>query len=552
MPLIKIDDKEIEVEKGITVLQAAIAEGIEIPHYCYHPALSIVGSCRMCLVEIEGIQKLQVSCNTSIGELPPERKKDGKYDMIVKTQTEIVKRERENILEFLLLNHPLDCPVCDQAGECFLQDYSYKYGRAHSRFLEEKRVRKNEYLGSNVIINHNRCIMCTRCVRFTREISGTNELFVQARGYNSKISIFEDKSLDNMLAGNVIDICPVGALLSTDYIHKNRFWNLEAKKSICTDCSVGCNILVYSQNNRIFRINARENHSVNGYFICDIGRYGFHRYEDAEKVTSPLVRSDSGFKPISWEGALKEIYEQFSRSKDGEKQQIFGIASPFHTNESLFMFGRLMDNIFKDKSIIGKLPFIEDYEIHFDFGFRISKDRSPNRQGLLDFCPNLEDEILQKVKTGKVRLCYALDDGVDRILDEEWKAFFKSQKFLVVQTYAMTPLAKLAHLILPGPSPMEREGTLTNDQGRIQWVKPSVSLTNKTRPDWEIIMEFMNTVGKRELKYSSVNEVNLEMGERFPSYRETTFFKTGNKGLPKKNITTSQPSEGGQAGDPVK
>jgi len=156
----------------------------------------------------------------------------------------------------------------------------------------------------------------------------------------------------------------------------------------------------------------------------------------------------------------------------------------------------------------------------------------------------LEDEILQKVKAEEVRLCYALDDGVDRKLDEEWESFFKSQSFLVVQTYAMTPLAKLAHLILPGPSPMEREGTMTNDQGRIQWLKPSVSLTNKTRPDWEIIMEFMNTVGKRELKYSSVNEVNLEMGERFPAYRGRTFFKIGYQGLPKKNISTSRPSEG--------
>ena len=290
MPLLKIDDKEIQVQSGSTVLETAEANGIEIPHYCYHPALEVVGSCRMCLVQVEGMPKLQVSCNTFVGDVHPDRKVEGKYDMVVHTQNDLVVQERKNILEFLLLNHPLDCPVCDQAGECYLQDYSFKFGNAHSRFEENKRVRSNEYLGSQIVINHNRCILCSRCVRFTQEISGTSELFVEARGYNSKVAALEEKPLDNLLAGNVADICPVGALLSTDYIHKNRIWNLKKQSSVCQDCSVGCNVDVFSQTNQIFRLTPRENHDVNGYFMCDIGRYGFHRFEEIERVTQPMIR----------------------------------------------------------------------------------------------------------------------------------------------------------------------------------------------------------------------------------------------------------------------
>jgi NADH-quinone oxidoreductase subunit G len=252
MPLLKIDDREVEVAAGTTVLDAALADGIEIPHYCYHPALEIVGSCRMCMVEVEGMPKLQVSCNTRVGNAPLDKKVDGKYDMVVHTMTDTVKKEREHTLEFLLLNHPLDCPVCDQAGECFLQDYSFRYGRAHSRFEDEKRVRPAEDLGAGVVINQNRCIMCTRCVRFTREISGTGELFVQQRGNSTKISVLEGKPLDNLLAGNVTDICPVGALLSKDYIHRNRIWNLDRQPSVCQECSVGCNVDIYHQNGRFF------------------------------------------------------------------------------------------------------------------------------------------------------------------------------------------------------------------------------------------------------------------------------------------------------------
>ena len=521
MPLLKIDDKEIQVESGTTILETAIASGIEIPYYCYHPALGVVGSCRMCLVQVEGMPKLQVSCNTFVGEVHPDRKVNGKYDMVVHTQNELVVKERKNILEFLLLNHPLDCPVCDQAGECYLQDYSFKFGNAHSRFEEEKRVRPNEYLGSQIVINHNRCILCSRCVRFTQEISGTSELFVEARGYNSKIAALEDKPLDNLLAGNVADICPVGALLSTDYIHKNRIWNLEQKPSICQDCSVGCNVDVFSQQDQIFRLTARENQDVNGYFMCDIGRYGFHRFEEIERIIHPMVRNGKSFNVLDWDEAIKKTADLIEKSKE----KTAGIVSPFHTNESNYLLGLLM------KETLGFLPPITGEEITFPTKFRISADRSPNLRGVNDICGDLVKDFTSIIKTRDIRGLYILDDGVDRKLDDSWKDILAKMDFVIVQSYAMTELAKSAHIVLPGLAPFEREGTITNDKGRIQWLRPSLATKGDSKPDWEILMLVRNALHKESEYFADLGEVIKKMGDQFPNYSGISLFKIGTQGM---------------------
>ena len=521
MPLLKIDDKEIQVESGTTILETAIASGIEIPYYCYHPALEVVGSCRMCLVQVEGMSKLQVSCNTFVGEVHSDRKVNGKYDMVVYTQNELVVKERKNILEFLLLNHPLDCPVCDQAGECYLQDYSFKFGNAHSRFEEEKRVRPNEYLGSQIVINHNRCILCSRCVRFTQEISGTSELFVEARGYNSKIAALEDKPLDNLLAGNVADICPVGALLSTDYIHKNRIWNLEQKPSVCQDCSVGCNVDVFSQQDQIFRLTARENQDVNGYFMCDIGRYGFHRFEKIERIIHPMVRNGKSFNVLDWDEAIKKTADLIEKSKE----KTAGIVSPFHTNESNYLLGLLM------KETLGFLPPITGEEITFPTKFRISADRSPNLRGVNDICGDLIKDFTSIIKTRDIRGLYILDDGVDRKLDDSWKDILAKMDFVIVQSYAMTELAKSAHIVLPGLAPFEREGTITNDKGRIQWLRPSLATKGDSKPDWEILMLVRNALHKESEYFADLGEVIKKMGDQFPNYSGISLFKIGTQGM---------------------
>lgn len=521
MPLLKIDDKEFQVENGTTVLETAESNGIEIPHYCYHPALEVVGSCRMCLVQVEGMGKLQASCNTFVGDVHPDRKVEGKYDMVVHTKNDLVVQERKNILEFLLLNHPLDCPVCDQAGECYLQDYSFKFGNAHSRFDEDKRVRPKEYLGSQIVINQNRCILCSRCVRFTQEISGTSELFVEARGYNSKIAVLEDKPLDNLLAGNVADICPVGALLSTDYIHKNRIWNMEKKPSVCQNCSVGCNVDVFSQKNQIFRLTARENQDVNGYFMCDIGRYGFHRFEEIERVSQPMVRNGRSFDMLDWEEAIQKTADLIGKSKD----KTAGIVSPFHTNESNYLLGLMM------KDTLGFLPPITGDEITYPAGFRISADRSPNLRGMNDVCGELEEDFFPIIKTRDICGLYVLDDGVDRELDNRWKDILAKMDFVIVQGYAMTELAKSAHILLPGLAPFEREGTITNDQGRIQWLRPSLAKKGNSKSDWEILMLVRNALDKESEHFAGLGEVIKKMSEQFSSYSEISLFKIGSQGM---------------------
>ena len=527
MPLLKIDDKEIQVKSGATVLETAEENGIEIPHYCYHPALETVGSCRMCLVQVEGMPKLQVSCNTFVSDVHPDRKVDGKYDMVVHTQTDLVVQERKNILEFLLLNHPLDCPVCDQAGECYLQDYSFKFGNAHSRFMENKRVRSNEYLGSQIVINHNRCILCSRCVRFTQEISGTSELYVEARGYNSKVAALEEKPLDNLLAGNVADICPVGALLSTDYIHKNRIWNLKKQPSVCQDCSVGCNIDVFSQKNQIFRLSPRENHDVNGYFMCDIGRYGFHRFEEIERVTKPMIRKGDSFVSIEWEKAILDT----AKALKSAKAEVSGVASPFHTNETNFMLGLMVDGI------IGNLSQINDEEITYPSGFRISNDSSPNRNGMNDVCSVNEEDFISEIDKQNIRTIYILDDGVDRDFDEVWKSILSKMDFVIVQTYRMTMLAQSANIILPGLAPFEREGTITNDRGRVQWLRPSLPINDESRADWEILMMVMKTMDKKAQVFTDLSQVIMEMCEKIPAYKDVSFFKLGEKGLSLNGVT---------------
>jgi NADH-quinone oxidoreductase subunit G len=525
MPFVKIDNTEFEVPSDRTVLEVALDNDIEIPHYCYHPSLEIAGSCRMCLVQIEGMSKLQVSCNTFISEAPPERKVDGKYDMVVHTKNKLVTKERKNILEFLLLNHPLDCPVCDQAGECYLQDYSFKFGNAHSRFDEEKRVRPNEYLGSQVAINHNRCILCSRCTRFTREISGTNELYVEARGYNSKIAVMEENPLDNLLAGNVTDICPVGALLSTDYIHKNRIWNLKRQPSVCQDCSVGCNIDVFSQKDKIIRLTPRENHKVNGYFMCDIGRYGFHKYENIERITSPLHKTNGAFSKINWDRAIKKIVDKLKTNVS----KTAAIASSFHTNETNYMLGRFF------QGLIGTFPSTQDKEITYPSGFRISGDRSPNKRGMNDLCPQIVKDLPSEIKKQKIRGIYILDNGIDTELDDTWKKILDKMDFVIVQSYIMTPLAKSADIILPGLAPFESEGTITNDRGHVQWLRPSLPVEGEGRPDWEIL----NLIDKTENRYIDINDLMKDMGKQFPSYSDISLFKLGDRGISLSEIAKS-------------
>src|SRR6059058_1704975 len=277
MPKINVDGKEIDAKPGQMILQACLDAGMPLPHYCYHPGLSIPASCRICLVEVEGLPKLVPSCQTPV--------RDG---MVVHSTSPKSIANQKAVMEYLLINHPLDCPVCDQAGECLLQDYSYEYGRAESRFEEDKLKKPKKDIGLNVLLYNDRCIMCTRCVRFTREVSGQGELYVDGRGHKEEIDIFPGKPLNNKLSGNVVDLCPVGALLDKDFLFKQRVWLLKQAPSISPADSGGENIYIEYNEGIIYRIKPRYNAQVNQWWISDDTRYSYKAVDDPNRLCHPM------------------------------------------------------------------------------------------------------------------------------------------------------------------------------------------------------------------------------------------------------------------------
>jgi NADH-quinone oxidoreductase subunit G len=340
MPRITVDDRTLEVAEGLTILQALDAagllmNGIDIPHYCWHPKLSIDGSCRLCQVEIEGMPKLQIACNTIVA--------DG---MVIRTRNERVESAREGVMELLLVNHPLDCPICDQAGECKLQDYAFEYGVDASRSREPRRaLKKNVDLGPTIVFDQERCILCRRCVRFCREVPETGELVVLGRGDHSVIETFPDAPLDNDYSMNVADICPVGALTTKDFRFKIRVWFLDDVPGICTGCSKGCNVHLGVANNRVYRYVPRRNDAVNETWMCDEGRMSYKRIGAADRLERPLVRGELGVpEATSFAVAVAAAAEHITRLRDTKGAGVIaGVASPHATNEDLFVFRRFLD-----------------------------------------------------------------------------------------------------------------------------------------------------------------------------------------------------------------
>ena len=335
MPKITIDDQQIEVAEGTTVIQAAQQAGIDIPHYCYHPDLPVDGNCRMCLVEVEKMPKLPPSCATVATE-----------GMVVRTRTDKVKEAVRGVLEFLLINHPVDCPVCDQAGECRLQDYYMVYGLHTSEIPLNMKVRKRKAidLGPMVVLDQERCVLCSRCIRFFDHVTGTGELQFFGRGDHVVISTFEDTPLLNPYSGNVVDVCPVGALTSRDFRFKCRVWFLNSTDSVCGGCSTGCNVRIDHRDGTIFRVLPRRNVDVNRSWLCDEGRLSFHELMSGPRVLRPLIKGRDGVQaPVTWDEAVGSIDSRLKRmARDDGPDAILGFASPSATNEALFLFKRYL------------------------------------------------------------------------------------------------------------------------------------------------------------------------------------------------------------------
>ncbi|HWP48484.1 MAG TPA: molybdopterin-dependent oxidoreductase [Candidatus Limnocylindrales bacterium] len=533
MPTLTIDGKEITVEKGTTIIQAAEKLGIEIPRYCYHPGLSIAGNCRMCLVEIEKSPKLQISCYTQAA--------DG---MVVHTTSEKVKAARRAILEFLLINHPVDCPVCDQAGECWLQIYYMEHGLYNSRFMENK-VRKHfkaTPIGPWVNLDSERCILCSRCVRFTSEITKTYELALVNRGDHSEITIFPGKELNNKYSGNVVDICPVGALTDRDFRFQCRVWYLDKQESICPGCSRGCNIEIHynvqrahhAGGRRVLRIKPRFNPEVNKWWICDEGRYGYKFIDDKSRIQMPYLQEGEVLVETDWKVVLDKVASTLRSILTTYGTESIGvIASPQLTNEDLYLIRKLFVEDLRLPHVDFKVPVKEK---GYEDDFLIKADKNPNTRGAEELglgaregSLNVEN-MLEAAGTGRLKALYVFGQDLTNFFGEEKiKEIASRLELLVFQGSNLNPTGQYAHVILPSATYAEKDGTFTNFEGRVQRIYKAVEPLGESLPDWEIIIKLARLMGF-SYPYQSAREIFEEIATVIPAFNGLSYKVIGSQG----------------------
>ncbi|MEO6028303.1 MAG: 2Fe-2S iron-sulfur cluster-binding protein [Candidatus Binatia bacterium] len=484
MAKITVDGTTIEVPDNSMLLPVLLDRGLQVPHYCYHPKLSIDGSCRMCLVKVEGLPKLTISCNTPV--------RDG---MVVDTQGPEVTKARQGVLELLLVNHPLDCPICDQAGECYLQDYAFEYGKRAARTQEPRRkLLKRVDVGPRVVLDQERCILCRRCVRFCKEITETRELGVFNLGDQSVVDIFPGEPLDNDYSINTADICPVGALLSKDFHHKMRVWFLDETESVCPGCSNGCNVKVGAARGNVYRLLPRRNDEVNDTWMCDEGRLGY-RFVNEQRIRTPRVRRGTTIESTSWDEALQQTTTQLSElSRREGAGALAAVVSPHLTNEELFSFGQLIANGLRiqhrDVAVIsGKSD-----------DFLIKADKAANARGARDLglaaAAGEADlaAIRAAIEAGTIRGLFVTGTDLWEVWGEEASKILGRLEFLVVVATNEHPLLDLAHVVLPGMTFAEKNGTFTNHAGRVQRIHRV--LDPGTQPsDGEIFLQIGRRLG---------------------------------------------------------
>ncbi len=473
----KIDGEELTAHPGETILQAGLRHGKFIPHYCWHPALSIAGNCRMCLVHVTPGPpgKPVIACGTQVTA-----------GMEVDSSSDKTKYAREGVLEFLLANHPLDCPICDQAGECDLQQYSYDHGRSFSKFDEAKTQRPRKDLGPLIRFNGNRCIVCTRCVRFCEEITGSAELTVVNRSDQSYIDIFPDQPLDNPLSGCTADLCPVGALLETDSIHSTRVWLHRRTKSVCGGCATGCNINVETFDDKVKRITPRENQAVNRWWMSDDGRLTYKEALAQDRLREARVDGE----PVAARAAVEKALELLREAGDAVAVLTTGFAS----NEELFLLDQLAT-----KGPRGVVFRADGSSYTARDGFTISKDKNPNRAGVEAFFgkANAGDDVAAAIRGGKVKLLI-VQDGIPG--GGPWSApvLAAAQEAPAVIALSLTDgaVAGLATVALPAQHWTEKDGTFVNGRGRLQRVRAATPPVGDAPTDLEVLQELARGLGR--------------------------------------------------------
>ncbi len=532
---VQINGEWKQFPKGTRVIEACAQSGSYIPRYCYHPKLSSPGNCRMCLIEmgmpkmgadrkpelgpdgrpvINWIPRPQISCAQDVAE-----------GMGIRTDSPMAQECRKGVMEFLLINHPLDCPICDQAGECRLQEFSVEYGNGGSRFLEHKvKKPKKVHIGPRVTLDAERCILCSRCIRFMQEVPHDDVLGFVDRGSYSTIATHPDKALDSNYSLNTVDICPVGALTSTDFRFKMRVWFLKETKSFCTSCATGCNTVVGSRQEIVYRQTPRENNDVNSVWMCDYGRLNFHYLHSDHRLLDPAIKGAREPGPAEWPAAIAKAAESLKALQPGE---VAMIASGKMTNEEQFLARRLA-------AALGVT--LHDIVPRFEQGDNIllSADRNPNTAGarLLGVAANEPGsrlpEIAEGIKAGRIKgLVVWGEDATECGVDAESLAKLSA---LIAVGLLPNATTAAATVFLPGAGFAEKRGSMINGKGRLQRLNQAIQPRGGARDDWEILRDLIQAVSGGNGLYM-IEDVFRQMAEEAPAFAGLSLSRIGDLGV---------------------
>ena len=549
---VQVDGVWMQFPRGLNAIEVARRAGKFVPHYCYHPKLSISGNCRMCLVElgspkldhdrkpvlaadgrpeISWMHKPQIGCATLVAE-----------GMGLRTDSPLVEECRKGVMEFLLINHPLDCPICDQAGECKLQEYSVQYGNDGSRFTDDKvKKPKRVDIGERIVLDDERCIMCSRCIRFSKEMVNDDVLGFIDRGSHTTLAVHPGKRLDNNYSLNTVDICPVGALTSKDFRFQMRVWFLKETKSICTGCATGCNTIIGSREGLVYRQTPRENEAVNSQWMCDEGRLGFHYIHHPDRLKEPVAKVGQGRLPTPWSEIIPRLAAQL---RELQPSQIAIVASGRMTNEEAFILGEIRQLLGGESVLTDIVPRFGEAD-----GVLRSADLNPNTQGLELLGISHQGQNLAHIRygidTGRIQAVLVLHENL--LGDAGWPlATVQNIRLLAVQSILPCPTSELADYVLPGASFAEKRGSMINGAGRLQRLNKAIALPGQAMDDWQILLQLKAALGGGN-GIHSIEEVFKAMAEATPAFAGLSLSKIGDLGIDMKlqngvSTRTAQPS----------
>ena len=532
---VQIDGNWIQVPKGTRMIEACKIAEKEVPHYCYHPKLTSPGNCRMCLVQMgmpprpapgaapvygdDGYQEIGwmprpvIACANTVGE-----------NMGIRTTGDLVEKTREGVMEFLLINHPLDCPICDQAGECSLQEFSVEHGRGQSRFVEDKvKKPKNVDIGPRINLDDERCIMCSRCIRFMDEVADDAVLGFSERGTHTTVTCHPDRKLDSNYGMNTIDLCPVGALTSKDFRFQMRVWFLKETNSIDINCGTGCNTTIWTRGSQVYRVTPRRNNDVNSDWMPDSHRLAFHETQGENRLTDPMIKVDGKHEVTDWNTALNASADAL---KEFQASEIAIIASARQTNEELFLTQALANTL--ESSHLATVERMGEAD-----GKLISADRNPNTNGA---------KIILGETAGKLN---AIKDGLNNgsikaliILNED---VFEAAGFthddvagaeLVISSHIVAnKTAQLSDIFLPGASFAEKRGSMVNVTGRLQRLNQALQPSGNAREDWELIRDLILAISKEANDMYMIEDILKIVATNVAEFNGVTFSKIGNQGI---------------------